>query len=518
MRALDQHTIEVLDLPGDVLMESAGRAAVDVLLAMRRSGEPVCVVCGGGNNGGDGLVVARQLHQLGVPVRVALLAEAPSLRGDAARNFARAQAVGVVIESARWRPPPGGLVVDAIFGTGLSRPVAGAAATSIRRMNAARSDGSVRVLAIDLPSGLCADTGRALGVAVAADATLTIGLPKLGLVLEPGRSLAGSVSVARIGIVDSTPEVAPRAQLFTRAGAAELLPERPRTGHKGSFGHVLLVAGSEGKTGAAALAADAAGRCGAGLVTVACPGSLNDILEVKCTEAMTAPLPETPKRGLARGAEEALLALAAARHAVGMAPGIGREPETLELVRSAAKRIAQPLVLDADALIAFAPEPALLRSREAPTILTPHPGEAAALLGSEPRDLNDDRPAAARALARETGCVVVLKGAGTAIATPEGDLTLNPTGGPALATGGTGDVLLGLTVGLLAQGLEAREAAALGAYIHGAAADTLATQQGDSGLQARDLPRQFPRTLAALRGEPTCNGSDPRLVVSFPEP
>ena len=237
--------------------------------------------------------------------------------------------------------------------------------------------------AIDLPSGLCADTGRALGVAVEADATLTIGLPKIGLALEPGRSLAGAVSVARIGIADRTPEVEPGAQLLTRAGAAEALPARPRAGHKGSFGHVLLVAGSEGKTGAAALAAEAAGRSGAGLVTLGCPSSLNDILETKCTEAMTAPLPETPRRGLARDAEEALLALAATRHAVGMGPGIGREAETLELMRSAAKRIAQPLVLDADALIAFAKEPALLKAREAPTILTPHPGEAAALLGSE---------------------------------------------------------------------------------------------------------------------------------------
>ena len=520
MRALDHYTIETLGTSGDALMESAGRAAVDLLLNMREGSEPIHVICGGGNNGGDGLVIARHLHLLGVPVQVALLADAASLRGDAARNLTRVQALGIPLEGSRWRAPSRGLVVDAIFGTGLSRPVAGVPATSIRRMNAARgaNPGALRVVAIDLPSGLCADTGRALGVAVEADATLTIGLPKLGLILEPGRTLAGSIFVARIGIADRTPTVEARATLFTRAGAAEALPARPRGGHKGTFGHVLLVAGSEGKTGAAVLAAQAAGRSGAGLVTLACPGSLNDILETKCTEAMTAPLPETPTRGLSSDAENAILALAATRDAVGMGPGIGREAETLALVRNVAKRIPQALVLDADALIAFADEPALLQAREAPTILTPHPGEAAAMLGSHAQDLNDDRPAAARALAQETGCTVVLKGASTVVCAPDGSLILNPTGGPALATGGTGDVLLGLTVGLLAQGVPASTAAALGAYVHGAAADTLAATMGDAGMLAGDLPDEIPPTLAALRGSAPCDGCDPHLVVSFPEP
>ena len=198
MRALDQHTIEALDVPGDVLMESAGRCVVDAVLARRQAGDPVLVVCGSGNNGGDGFVIARQLHQLGVRVRVALLADPNALRGDAIRNHARARAVGVEIEGARWRAPARGVIVDAIFGTGLSRAVAGVPASSIRRMNAARTNGQggVQVVAVDLPSGLCADTGRVLGVAVEADATVAMGLPKLGLAIEPGRSCAGDIEIA----------------------------------------------------------------------------------------------------------------------------------------------------------------------------------------------------------------------------------------------------------------------------------------------------------------------------------
>ena len=520
MRALDQYTIDILDIPGDVLMESAGRAVVDVLLALRREGEPVCVICGGGNNGGDGFVIARQLHQLGVPVKIALLADAEGLRGDAARNYARAVAVGVPLEGSRWTAPHRGLLVDAVFGTGLSRPVAGVAATSIRRMNAARAagHGDVRVVSVDLPSGLCADTGRELGVAVSADATVTIGLPKLGLILEPGRALAGEISVARIGIADATPDLTLTAQLLTRAGAGATLPTRLRSGHKGTFGHALLVAGSVGKTGAAALAAQGAARIGAGLVTLACPDSLNAVLEQKCTEAMTAPLPETAAHGLARDAEEGLLALAATRDAVGIGPGLGRDPETLELVRSTVKRLEQPLVLDADALLAFAEEPALLASRQAPTILTPHPGEAAALLGGEAGDLNNDRPAAARALARETGAIVVLKGASSVIAGPDESLWVNATGGPLLATGGTGDVLLGMTVGLLAQGLSADMAAPLAVFLHGAAADRLTAVRGDTGVLASELADSLPETLTSLRTALPPDASDPRLVVSFPEP
>jgi NAD(P)H-hydrate epimerase len=520
MRALDRHTIDTLGVPGEVLMECAGRAVAQAVLECLQPGDPVVVVCGAGNNGGDGLVVARHLHLLGVSVRVALTAAPDRLRGDAASNLRRARAVGVAIEGERWRAPRAGVLVDALLGTGLSRDVSGAPAAAIRRINAARAarPGAVRVVAVDLPSGICADTGRELGRSVRADVTVTMGLPKLGLALEPGRSLAGRVRVARIGIADEAPGVGLDAVLWTRAGAAAALPERPPAGHKGSFGHALIVAGSEGKTGAAALAAEGAGRIGAGLVTVGCPAGLNDILEAKCTEAMTAPLPDTPGRGLAASAEEAVLALGAARDAVGLGPGLGRDEDTLGLVRAVAKRLETPLALDADGLFAFAGDPALLTARRSATLLTPHPGEAASLLGCSAAEVNRDRPAAARRLAAATGACVLLKGAATVTANPSGRIVVNPTGGPALASGGTGDVLLGLATGLLAQGLPAFEAAALAAWVHGAASDALARDTGPSGLLAGDLAHAIPAAVAALRTELGSEGGDAGLVVPFPEP
>ena len=316
MRALDRHTIDGLGVPGTVLMESAGRAVVECVLDGLGAGDTATVVCGPGNNGGDGWVVARHLHALGVPVRAVSIGEP---RGEAAEQRRRARASGVAIEGSRWRPPAAGVVVDALFGTGLVRDLDSGARGAVRRINRARAEagGALRVVAVDVPSGVCSDTGQLRGAAVEADETVTFGLPKCGLALEPGRGLAGRIRVARIGIADAAPDVALSGSLWTHGGAAAALPARPEDGHKGSFGHVLLVAGSEGKTGAAALAAGGAARVGAGLVTLACPAGLNDILEVKCTEAMTAPLPDTESRAFAASAVDGVVALAAERDAVG---------------------------------------------------------------------------------------------------------------------------------------------------------------------------------------------------------
>ena len=266
---------------------------------------------------------------------------------------------------------------------------------------------------------------------------------------------------------------------------------------------MLLVAGSEGKTGAAALAADGAARIGAGLVSVACPAGLNDILEIKCTEAMTVPLPDTSERGLAASAERVVLDLAAERSAVGLGPGIGRSAETLKLVGALVPRLRKPLVIDADGLFAFAGEPERLAGRRAPTLLTPHPGEAGQLLGASPAEINRDRIAAARTLAERAQAVVLLKGAASVAASPDGRVVVNPTGGPALGSGGTGDVLTGVATGLLAQGMEAFEAAALAAFVHGAAADRIAAASGSSGLVASELARALPAECERpARGSP----------------
>jgi NAD(P)H-hydrate epimerase len=523
MRALDRHTIDHLGVLGDLLMESAGRAvaaAVIEALAELPTGQErnVLVVCGTGNNGGDGLVVARHLHQWGIPVRVALLGESAAVRGDAAKNLERARSVGVGFLGAGLEVSSPGLIVDAIFGTGLSRDVSGESLNAIRRINALRAARatSLRVIAVDLPSGLSADTGQVMGDAVHADVTVTIELPKLGLVFEPGRSHAGRILVASVGIAHSAPNTLPQVELWSPAGAAARLPARPSAGHKGSFGHALLVAGSEGKTGAAALAAEAASRAGAGLVTLACPAGLNDILEVKCTEAMTAPVADTPGRAFGATAEETILALAAERDAVGLGPGLGRDPETAKLVAALATRLTCPLVLDADGLQPFAAESGLLLTREAPTVLTPHPGEAARLLGTDAAAINRDRLGAARRLAKETGSVVLLKGAGTVIASPEGRAVVNPTGGPALASGGTGDVLTGVIAAYLAQGVPTFEAAAVGAFLHGYAADRISERTGGSGLLAGDLLPELPLAAERLRAHGRDAAPEIGLVVPFP--
>jgi NAD(P)H-hydrate epimerase len=520
MRALDRHTTEKLGIPGELLMECAGRLVAALAEAERAPGGRVLVLCGPGNNGGDGLVAARHLHLRGVPVAVALAADSARLRGDAARNLERAERAGVPLLGARWRAEPGDLLVDALFGTGLARALEGEAAAAVRRLLAARP--GCRVLAVDLPSGLHADTGQPLGPCVQADLTVTLSLPKLGLALEPGRSLAGRVIVGRIGIADEAPGAVLGASLLTARGAGALLPARPPDGHKGSFGHVLVAAGSPGKTGAAALAAEGAARGGAGLVTIACPASANPILEVKCTEAMTAPLPDTAEGEFAAEAAAPLLALARERDALVLGPGLGRGPAPRELVRRAVPRAALPLVLDADGLMAFAGEPEALRARRAPSVLTPHPGEAGALLGEDPRELNRDRAAAARRLAERSGAVVALKGAATVIAEPGGRVRVNPTGGPVLATGGTGDVLAGLVGALLAQGLAPFDAASAAVFLPGVAGDRLAAAVGRAGALAGELCREIPPAAEALRAAaqepappaPSYGGVD---ALAFPE-
>ncbi len=517
MRALDQYTISSLGVPGELLMESAGRACVREILDERPGAGPIVVVAGTGNNGGDGFVIARHLSLLGVPAEVWLVGDRGRVAGDAAANLERLSPLGVRVRSDAPAPEGPTVVVDALFGTGLSRALADEPADAVGWIARARSAGA-RVVAVDLPSGLDADTGQPLGVAVGADRTVTLGLPKRGLALEPGRSLAGHVRVARIGIADETPDLEPLVGLWTRASAADWLPRRPAAGHKGTFGHALLVAGSGGKTGAAALAVAGAHRSGAGLVTLACPEGSMGILGTKCTEAMTSGLAEGPDGAIGPGAEKSILELAAGRDVVGVGPGLGRSPATCEVVRLVTLAIDRPMLLDADALFAFSDDPAALRSRTHPTVLTPHPGEAARLLGTDAAALNRDRIAGACRLAELTGAVAILKGAATVIAEPGGRVLVNPTGGPVLGAGGSGDVLAGIVTGLLAQGLPAFEAAALGVFVHGAAADRLATVRGDVGILASEVAAEVPSAIAALAVASSREPFGAADALDFPEP
>lgn len=523
MRALDEHTIEALGVPGEVLMESAGRAVAEVALRLLRSkpGE-VLVACGTGNNGGDGFVVARHLHVLGVPTRVALVGDPARLTADAAANHARACAAGVRCEvgaEAIAPPLPPAVLVDALLGTGLSRTVESSSVMgrAIAAIERERLRGA-RVVAVDVPSGLDADTGQVLGSSVTATVTVALGLLKCGLVLEPGRARAGRVTLARIGIPDRAPGVQPRAHWFSRSAARPLVPSRPASGHKGRFGHVLVVAGSEGKTGAAALAARGAARAGAGLVTLACPAGLSDILETLCTEAMTVPVAGTGERGFALAAQDTLVELAAERDVVALGPGIGQSDETRALVCGFVAACDRPLVLDADGLNALGKEASLLRERRAPTVLTPHPGEAGRMLGCTPGEINADRLGAARELASRSGATVVLKGAPTVTVGSDGVALVNATGGPALATGGTGDVLTGVVAALIGQDVEPTAAGALGVWLHGAAGDAVAAARGEAGLLASEVADALPAALGDLREAGTDEpGSVPSLLLDLPD-
>ncbi len=501
MRQLDRRAIQEVGIPSLVLMENAGRSTYQIL--RREFPDPdgeVAVLAGRGNNGGDGFVVARYLAAAGEAVAVFLLGSKDQVRGDARVNLDILAHLGLevveVTEEAQLNPvvhrlAKAGLIVDALLGTGLDKPVTGLMADLIERVNHLRPP----VLAVDIPTGLSADTGEVLGVAVAAEVTVTYGWPKIGQILPPGRDYVGRLWRVDISIPPDLAREAPM-ELAEAGEMRELVPARPFGSHKGSFGHLLVLAGSEGKTGAAALTSLGGLRAGAGLVTLGIAASLNDIMEVKITEAMTLPLPQAAgARALGLSALQPILDFVDERSALALGPGLGTHPETAELVHRLVQQLPQPMVVDADGVNALARDPACLKDASGPRIITPHPGEMARLAGLTAQEVQARRLEVAREIAAEYGCIVVLKGAQTLVAAPDGRLSLNPTGNPALASGGTGDVLTGLIGGLLAQGLSPWDAARLGVYLHGLAADLFAARHGPRGLAAGDLLQLWPEVL-----------------------
>ncbi|TAL11665.1 MAG: NAD(P)H-hydrate dehydratase [Nitrospirae bacterium] len=504
MRELDRAAIKGRNIPSLRLMENAGLA---VAREMERRfgplrGKTVTIVAGKGQNGGDGFVVARLLRKRRCQARVALLYAPASLTSDAATNLKKFRKAGGpchAVDKASALGPvlapllrTSDLLVDAVFGTGLNAPVTGLPASAIAQMNASGRP----IVAIDLPSGLDGDRGCVLGTAVTAALTVTLARPKRGLYLGVGPDHAGTVRVADIGIpADLIAAAKIPLTLLEAADVRPLIPHRSRTAHKGTFGHAGIIAGSAGKTGAAAMAAMAALRTGAGLVTVATPRSLADVLEAKLLEAMVVAVPETEARTLSKQALEPLLAFAADKTALALGPGIGRHAETQALVHNLLVGAKRPMVLDADGLNAVAGHADLLARASGPLILTPHPGEMARLLGTTSAAIQRDRLGAAARLARERNVCVVLKGAGTIIAAADGRLAVNSTGNPGMATAGTGDVLTGIIVGLLAQGLPPWEAACAGVYLQGLAGDLAAMEQGEAGVIAGDVIRAIPRAI-----------------------
>jgi len=502
MRELDRRAIQELGIPSLVLMENAGRTTYRIL---RREfaglqGE-VAVVAGRGNNGGDGFVVARYLANAGIPVAVFLLGPRDRVSGDARVNLEILAHLGIavaeVLTEADLNPlihrlAKAGLIVDALLGTGLNAPVQGLMAALMERINHLRA----KVLAVDIPTGLSADTGEVLGVALKAQVTVTYGWPKLGQVLPPGRDYVGRLWQVDIGIPPILAREAP-VSLSEAGEMRALLPPRPAGSHKGVFGHLLVLAGSVGKTGAAAMAAEAALRAGAGLVTLGVPASLNDILEAKLTEAMTLPLPEAAAaRALGKAAWAPIVEFLGEKFTLALGPGIGTHPETRELVVRLVRDLACPMVIDADGINNLAGATGGLKDAAGPRILTPHPGEMARLVGLTTPEVQARRLDLARETAAKFGVTLVLKGAQTVVAAPDGRASLNSTGNPALASGGTGDVLTGLIGGFLAQGLAPWDAARLGVYLHGLAADFFVSHNGQRGMIAGDLLAVWPQMLA----------------------
>jgi NAD(P)H-hydrate epimerase len=492
MRRIDRITIDERGIPGSVLMDRAGKAIAREALE-RFQPESVAVITGKGNNAGDGFVAARELLAHGLPVTLFMLRPPEELDGDALDAFQKLPSDAQKVVA----PGPGALreqlyqfdlAIDAIFGTGLKGPVKAPYDSIIEAINATQ----VNVLAVDIPSGLPADLTPAMrrgefGPCVRATVTVTIGLPKLGMIVDPGVRATGAVVVQDIGFPrDLLTDPAIPANLLTLDEAREMLPPRPPNGHKGTFGKAMILGGSEGMTGAAILAAQAAARSGVGLVYSCYPQPLGLIMESGLLEPVKLPLPSSVSWFTADHAERALRH-AGEMNAVAIGPGLGRNPETLAFVRAMVRGIKAPLVIDADGLRLLSENLDDLSRRPGPTVLTPHPGEAADLLGCEIADIEGRRLDAFADLAATYNVVVALKGAQTVTTAPDGQCTINPSGNTGLAKGGSGDVLTGLIAGLLAQGCEPADATQLGVFLHGLSADIAAESSSVRSLLPGDL-------------------------------
>ncbi len=508
MREIDQRSIEAFHIPSLLLMEHAALQVVEVLEKRFAplSKKIISVVCGKGNNGGDGLAVARILSVLhGAQVTVWLSADPALFKSEVVLNYKMARAAGVVFRAAiDLDLSQAELVIDALFGTGIKGAVVGEVSEIIVKINGSGKP----VVSVDVPSGLDCDTGEAPGAVVEAKITVTFGFPKYGLVVYPGASYAGELIVKNIG---NLREIAKNSKIKTALTEAtdvgQVLPFRVngRDTNKGSFGHAVAFAGSVGFTGAPILVAEAAGRAGAGLVTLAVPESVQEIVATHVSPVvMPRGLKQSSLGTFSPGSVQTALSLCEKASAVAVGPGIGTDDEVLQFVSSLVGSCKAPLVIDADALNCLSKlhdhGVSAIKSRNATTILTPHPGEMGRLLGVAVKEIEADRKSSVTRAARLFGCVVILKGSRTLIADAGGFLWVNTTGNSGMSTGGMGDALTGVTVALLAQSLAALDAAFAGVYLHGLAGDLAAAalcgSMGTVGLIATDLIAYLPQAIS----------------------
>jgi hydroxyethylthiazole kinase-like uncharacterized protein yjeF len=495
MQRLDSTAINEIGIPGVVLMENAGLQVVEVIYRIIGDprGKKVIVFSGKGNNGGDGFVIARHLLNSGAEVKVLLFADVKDITGDAKVNLDILHAMGQKVISivnpnsiniAKFTMAWTDIVVDSIFGTGFKGSVPVHIGNVINIINSSGKP----VVSVDIPSGLEANTGRVNGPCIRADNTVTFAYAKLGLVINQGLEYVGDLTVADISIPPGLIEQQGINRYFITPEIIKgLIPLRRSESHKGTYGRVLVIGGSPGMSGAAAMAAEAALKAGAGLVTLGVPAGLNNIMEVKLTEVMIKPLPQTDNVCIGMEALPVVRSMMEGMDVLALGPGLSTDEGTKEFVLSLVSQMYKPVVIDADALNILASSPDILSTCQAPLVLTPHPGEMARLLGTTIDQVQENRIETAVKAARAWNKVVVLKGARTVIAGPDGAVYINVTGNPGMATGGSGDVLTGIIAGLIGQGMIPLEAAVAGVYFHGLAGDMAAAEKGMMSLVAGDI-------------------------------
>uniref|UniRef100_A0A7V0Z6Q7 Bifunctional NAD(P)H-hydrate repair enzyme n=1 Tax=candidate division WOR-3 bacterium TaxID=2052148 RepID=A0A7V0Z6Q7_UNCW3 len=499
MQKIDKWAQEVLKIPGIVLMENAGRGCVEVLSRyFDLNGLNVLVVCGKGNNGGDGMVIARHLKNNGSNVKVVLLDRGEELKGDALVNYQilkKAKFDIIETNSAKilikvFKESHYDCIIDAIFGTGFRGEAQGIFSEAIRLIN----ETDVFILSVDIPSGINGDTGRFEKNCVIADATAVMCLPKRGNYLFPGRAFCGDIYIIDIGVpydlIDNGfPQIVEFDDIY------HILPWRDPSGNKGTFGQVLIIAGARGFSGAAAMASISCLRTGAGLVRLAAPEGIMDSLEAKLLEVVKVPLKQTEEETISAKAIDTILPLLEKTDVVIIGPGLAINIETGKFVKNLLPEIKVPLVIDADALNIISEDVKILKKIRTDFILTPHPGELSRLTKLSIQKINEERIDIALNYAKEFGGILILKGAPTVIASPEGEVFVNPTGNSGLATAGSGDVLVGIIGGLLAQGLTTISSAIGGVFLHGLSADLYVKEHNEYSLIAGDLIDYIPKSL-----------------------
>ena len=505
MNNIDRRTRDEYGIPTLLLMENAAsgitRAVEQMLVSVK--GKRITVICGRGNNSGDGLASARQLHNLGAKVSVYLLSDKADFKSEPAINLDIALKMGIEINeqgkysmrtlSSRLRHSH--LIIDAMIGTGLASAVKEEHRAVIELINTSKRP----VAAVDIPTGINSDTGEIMGAAVMATTTVTFALPKRGHFLYPGSDYAGRLQIVDISIpAEAIKKEAIYLSLLTGHDMQGIVPSRLSDSHKGTNGHALVIAGSIGKGGAAAMTALSCLRTGAGLLTLAVPERVQPIVAGKLTEVMTHPLAETEAGTISSKEGDMLMELSRDKEVVAIGPGLTTNKETVSVVKRVIRETGIPMVIDADAINALADSPELLRDRKSATILTPHPGEMSRLTGKSTAEVQQDRIGTARDFAITYGVYLILKGAHTVIAEPSGAVYISPTGNPGMATGGTGDALTGIIAGLIAQGVEPADAAKLGVYLHGLAGDIAAQETGMVGMIAGDLIERIPAAIRQL--------------------